>query len=450
MQLNILNNKPANKCIEIVRRLIGEASFKDRHRKNAKQFTRECTLSFPVLVLFLLRKSVKSMQKRLHEFLLELTGSATLLMVGGGAVTKARAKLEASAYVELNEEGPLKCFYEPENEEQVQRWYGHRLLGIDGSKTRLPKSQELGKAFGWVQTSNQHGIKDEYPEGRMSVLYDVLNEMGLEGKLVSSTIGETELALEHLAKVSPGDVLLTDRGYSGFRWFVEVLQREAHFVCRCSESSFSLVDELFARDQAGVSVIVDLVAQKNLRPELRRDKLPTTTKVRFVSVRLSTGELEVLATSLLDESKYPTEDFSELYWKRWGHETYYGRVKGALDLENFSGKTEDAIAQDFQALVFLANLETMLIGPVEQQLAERSTRLKNPVQVNRSDSLHGVKCRTLDLLASDLPVEEVIKELTVWFMSNPVTVRKKRKVPRRKFSANRSYHFQKRVRKITY
>ena len=44
--------------------------------------------------------------------------------------------------------------------------------------------------------------------------------------------------------------------------------------------------------------------------------------------RLATGELEVLVTTLLDETTYPTQEFKELYHYRWGIETYYGAWKG--------------------------------------------------------------------------------------------------------------------------
>ena len=45
-------------------------------------------------------------------------------------------------------------------------------------------------------------------------------------------------------------------------------------------------------------------------------------KVRLVRVRLSTGEWEVLVTSLLDEARYPNAEFLALYGKRWGIETF--------------------------------------------------------------------------------------------------------------------------------
>src|ERR1022692_3735676 len=46
-------------------------------------------------------------------------------------------------------------------------------------------------------------------------------------------------------------------------------------------------------------------------------------RMRFVSLRLPSGELEVLATSLLEEERYPTEELLTVYHWRWGHETFY-------------------------------------------------------------------------------------------------------------------------------
>ena len=56
-------------------------------------------------------------------------------------------------------------------------------------------------------------------------------------------------------------------------------------------------------------------------------------------------ELEVLVTSLLDEAAYPTQEFLTVYDKRWKQETYYGMLKGRLDLENWSGQSAEAVRQ---------------------------------------------------------------------------------------------------------
>ena len=218
------------------------------------------------------------------------------------------------------------------------------------------------------------------------------------------------------------------------------------YVARCSCGSFAVVQELFRKNRAGRSIMVKLFAPPNERAELQRQGLPLMQVVRFVSLRLSTGELEVLATSLLGERKYPTEDFQALYHRRWNHETFYGVMKGRLDLENFSGQTPEAVRQDFHSTLLLCNLESVLTASTDAALQTQSTDHDHPKQVNRAVSFHALKDQLLPLLYSDLPAAVVIGKLQQWFAGSPVSVRESRKVQRMKFSWPRSYHFQRRVK----
>jgi hypothetical protein len=174
---------------------------------------------------------------------------------------------------------------------------------VDSSLVRLPGPAAVGDKFGWVQCANHHGPLERYPQGRVSVLYDLLNEVALEARLVASTVAETELAHQHLACVQPGDVVLNDRGFTGYRWLVAVRAAGAHFVSRCSRGSFAAVQRLFARNEAGVSVEVRLQAPPDVRAECRAQGWPLELRVRLVTVRLKSGELEVLVTSLLEASR---------------------------------------------------------------------------------------------------------------------------------------------------
>ena len=67
-----------------------------------KTFTRQRQLTFPLLMLFVLQQTVKSIQRHLHEFLDELAQGQLFEPVTSGAVTHARAKLKESAFSELN------------------------------------------------------------------------------------------------------------------------------------------------------------------------------------------------------------------------------------------------------------------------------------------------------------------------------------------------------------
>jgi hypothetical protein len=244
--------------------------------------------------------------------------------------------------------------------------------------------------------------------------------------------------------------LLCDRGYAGYFWFAIMLARGVEFVVRCSQGSFGAVQMLFARDKAGVSKQVTLSASNELKRELLQAGLPLTLRVRLVTVRLSTGELEVLATSLLDRQRYPTRDFAQVYHWRWGIETYYGRLKGRLELEHWSGKTEEAIQQDFNAAVFVSNLESVVCRPAEQVIEEQTAHRKFPAQLNRAVCLHTIKNQIITLLSGRQPVAKVLRRLQGLFMANPVSVRAERIVPRRKIPTGQAYHYQRNVRKVVF
>jgi hypothetical protein len=436
--------------IEALRAKLRDQNFLARHRVRPQDFTRQRQLTFPLLMLFLLQQTIKSIQRHLHEFLDELAQGEIFEPLTSGAVTHARAKLKESAFTELNRDCVLPTVYGPEH--PIRRWRGHRLMGVDGSLVRLPESEELGQTFGWKEASNQHGSTGtRYPEARLSVVYDLLNRIGLDARLEPSTVGEVALALQQLEHLQPGDAEVNDRGFTGYLYLASVAQQGRHFIARCSTGSFLAAQEMFRLNKANQSKEVWLFAPPDQKAQCQRLGLPLKMRVRFVSLRLPGGELEVLATSLLDEALYPTEEFLTVYHWRWGHETFHLMLKGRLELENFSGRTVEAIRQDTQAAVLLANLESVLSEPTQAALREESTPETQSRQVNRSNSYHALKDQVLDLLYRDIPVPMVISKLMKLFKGSPVAVRPNRKVPRRrKPSFHRSYHFQRRVKKTVF
>lgn len=438
------------KLIEALRAKLHAQDFLARHRVRPQDFTRQRQLTFPVLMLFVLQQTIKSLQRHLNEFLNELASGGIFESVTAGALTHARAKLKNGAFIELNRDCVLPTIYS--SERPVRRWRTHRLIGIDSSLLRLPDSQELGAAFGWKEAANQHGATGtRFAEARLSVIYDLLNDAGLDCRVEPSTLGEVQLAMEQLQHLQQGDVAINDRGFTGFVYLASVVQRGAHAIGRCSTGSFRCAQELFRLNRTNQSRIVWLFAPPDQKAQCRRLGLPLKLKARFVSVRLPTGELEVLVTTLLDETAYPTEEFLEVYHYRWGHETFHLMLKGRLELENFSGRTTEAVRQDVQAAVLLANLETLLSEPAQSALEQQRTPESQPLRVNRSNSYHGLKLKLLELLYSDTPPAVVLSKLMVFFQGSPVATRPERQAERRrKPSFNRSYHFQRRVKKLVF
>lgn len=445
------NGGPVVTFIESLRRRLCDGGFSVSHRVRPEDFTRERQLTFPLVMLCTVQKTVKSLQRHLHEFLDELADGELFAPVTASAWTHARAKLRHTAFIALNRECVLPFVYGEASASGLRRWRGHRLLGIDSSVVRLPNGPEMLEQFTPVEVTNNHGkTGTSYPEGRISVVYDLLNRVGVDARLEPSQLGEVALAIEQLVHAGPGDLTLSDRGFTGYRYLAWHQHLGVDFVARCSGRSFLAARELLRKNRAGRSGVVKLFAPREERAELAALGVPLELTVRFVSVRLPTGALEVLATSLQDEKKYPTRDFLALYHRRWEHETFYGVMKGRLDLENFSGLTPEAVRQDFHSTVLLCNIESVLTAGADAAVPEPTAPPQPPQQVNRAVSFHALKHPLLPLLYSDVPVERVLEKLQSWFAGARVSERPGRAVPRRTLSRPRSYPFQRHVKKSVF
>jgi hypothetical protein len=448
MQKHLSDRAFSERVIETIRQVLGRASFRDQHKRRPQDFTRQRHFCFARTLVFLLQKTVRSVQLHLHEFFDRL--GEKWQPVTASAWSQARLKLCHTAFIELNQRAILEPVYAVGSAFEVKRWRGHRLVGIDSSLLHLPNTEELGGEFGWVACQNQEGPCGRYAQGRLSVLTDVLNRLALQTLLVGWETGERALAVEHLSALGPQDIGLLDRGFASYELFARFIGRQRHFVCRCAKSSFGEVNRLFAENRAGQSVVVELRPPNGTVGEIRAAGLPERITVRLVTLRLSTGELEVLATNLLDEQRYEVAALGELYHYRWGIETYYGLLKSRLDLENFTGRSPEAVRQDVYATIFLSNLESVLTRPTQRQMMNSSPQRQHPCQVNRAVSFHALKLHIIELLLSQEPPQQVLQKLQRLFAGAPITARPGRTVPRKKVSAWRSYWFQRHVRKSVF
>lgn len=441
----------SEQAVETVRHQLNALEFIQTHRSKEKAFMRERKLPFRYVALLLMQKTVRSVQLHLHDFLDRLLGPLGDLSISNSAWTQARAKFKHTAFIALNEQAILQLAYAPESDFEVRRWWGFRVMGVDSSGVRLPPAKELGEEFGWRTAENSKGQWGRYPEARLSGVYDVLNELMVDARLERWEVGERALAEEQLEQMAEEDMLFVyDRGYACYRLFAWHVKRKRPFVCRCAKGTFEIANRLFKENIAGRSVKVTLRPPNGTVGEVRAAGLPEAIEIRFVTVRLKTGELEVLATSLLDEQAYPTQGFGELYWLRWGIETYYGLIKSRLELEKFTGKTVEAVRQDVFATIFLSNFETLVRRPMEQQLTARSQGRKYDYQVNRAVSFHALKMRMIELLLSQKPAQEVVAQVQQLLLGNPVSIRKNREAPRRKRSGWRSYQYQRNIHKSVF
>jgi hypothetical protein len=392
-----------------------------------------------VLVL-VMRHSVKSLQNAVNEAMTWLG----LPPVTASAYSQARYKLKHTAFIELNQAAVVDNLY---GDSDYQRYWGFRVLAVDGSKLVLPDTGAIREEFGTVAWTNGKTaeIQGERPYALASVLYDVLNRVALDATLGEAKAYEIDLAVAHLPHTRAGDLLTMDRNYPSYRMLAELGRHGRDFAVRCSAASFAEARRML-KGEGAASQVVTLTPCAGQLAAIRGLGLPLSLTVRFVRVLLTTGEYEVLVTSLQDAYLYPTEGFLELYRLRWGIESFYGLLKTRLGLENFTGTGAEAVRQDFHAAVYLSGLESLLTDTAQAMLDAKATQY--PQAVNRAVSFNALKNAALDLLLDGgLETDALLEQLTDLFLTNPCLERGHRNPPRKNTSARALLSFHKRQKK---
>jgi len=131
-------------------------------------------------------------------------------------------------------------------------------------------------------------------------------------------------------------------------------------------------------------------------------------------------------SSLLDCTKYRTEIFKELYFQRWGVETFFDELKNKLRVETFSGYTNQSILQDFFAALFVSNVQTLIVSELTDEINEQKKENKYKYKVNSNLSYGFLKNRIITLFFSNNDMDKTIEELKSLFSKHLVPIRPNR------------------------
>ena len=118
-----------------------------------------------------------------------------------------------------------------------------------------------------------------------------MNHVAVDAWLGKATAYEVDVAIDHLKKTQPEDLIIADRGYASYFFLARLSQADRDFVIRCSSGSFKVATAMRS-GEGEASQRVTLVAPQP-KKELKELGLPHRLPVRLVRVLLDTGEYEV-------------------------------------------------------------------------------------------------------------------------------------------------------------
>jgi hypothetical protein len=292
------------------------------------------------LVLNLVRPGERvGYQKVIDRFFSE-TGLAFSLDLGvkppdKSAFQRARQKIPAKIFQILFTTAVDYAQSLAEQHDQLT-WNGFRVYAIDGTKKTLPASDELSDMF----EAPRHAY---FPQMAIGVLFDVLAKLPLNYLRAPFNTSERIMALELLEELGPGDLLLLDRGYPGYRLLHAIITRGADFLVRLPQNGlFREARNFLAHGKRDGKITIDPPAAL-LR---KHPDLPPLT-LRLVKVALpGCAPDAVFLTTLLDSKKFPRRALRNLYHHRWAEEEFFKTIKAHLRAEEFRGKTVQFIDQE--------------------------------------------------------------------------------------------------------
>jgi hypothetical protein len=285
-----------------------------------------------------------------------------------------------------------------------------------------------------------------------SQLVDVISGIVLHALLSPYTTCERNLASHHInyliskrneiAKLA-NSIILFDRGYPSIFLITKLHYNKIEYLMRSSTGFLKIINDFVSSGKIDGIIEINLKkVSKSDREEILREcpglDLSKKILIRVIVVTLSTGEKETLLTSLLDKKKYKYEKFKEFYSLRWGAETIYGFEKVRWEIENFSGKSQIAVEQDYFASILNFNMTTVLALEAKKELDKSKDveHRKYEYEINYSIALAYMKNRFMRALFDpDIKPKKFCLEIKALMKKNLEPKR-----PGRKFEHKRKYH----------
>ena len=387
-----------------VKKEVKSESYKERNKTAKKHFTRSRKLGFVAIIMFLLNLVKKAVQIELDKYM-EIQKKKE--RISQQALSKARQHIRPEAFKEILEISQNKAM----KSDELKRYKGYRLFGIDGTLLNIEHTSELTAHFGI--------IKNKGCRARASILCELSDGIIIDASLEKFATGERQLALRHIKKFSnikgEKDILIFDRGYISRELIAEMTEVGINFIIRVPRKYNTEIDKTNKAD-----FFVTLKYEKK------------NYNVRVIKVDLE-SEPEVLITNL-PETEFKAHEFKSLYFKRWPIETKYNMLKNKLKIETLSGKTLISLYQDFYAIMFISNIVSMAKMSSDEIISEdnEDKELKYEYKTNENVLINKLKDRLVLALLTDNDKKSIriINSIVKDAAKNRIPIKPNRRFPR--------------------
>jgi Insertion element 4 transposase N-terminal/Transposase DDE domain len=200
-------------------------------------------------------------------------------------------------------------------------WYrGWRLVAVDGTVFDLPDTAANAEFYGRPGTSRGQG-RSAYPQARVAALVECGTHAVFAAEVGPLSLHETAVAKPLFSALSPGMLVLADRGFCGFDLWRAAKAGGADLLWRLR----SVVVLPVVEPLADGSYLSQIVATRD--KHRRSDPEPVRVIEYCLGPPGGSGTVFRLITSILDPEQAPAGELAALYAQRWEIENTLDEIK---------------------------------------------------------------------------------------------------------------------------
>ena len=216
--------------------------------------------------------------------------------------------------------------------------FKHKLLSLDSTVIPLCLS-----VFDWAHYKRAKGAVK---------LHMVLDHDGYLPSYAVLSEGKTaDITMAKTMTFAAGTMLVFDRGYTDYQWWLKLTRQNVHFVTRLKDSAeYSIVEPRAALPGTRDEVIL-LAAQEKLGSEAHLRRIEIWLEDKQDTIVFLTNNMKLAATTI-----------AEIYKERWQIELFFKALKQSLRIKTFVGTSENAVqTQIWTALISLLLIKYLQI-----------------------------------------------------------------------------------------
>ena len=265
-----------------------------------------------------------------------------------------------------------------------------RVIVVDGTGLSMPDTLENQAV--WPQSATQKPGCG-FPSARVCACFSLASGSLLSYEIGSKKNHELPLFRKQWKTFRPGDIFLGDKGFCSYYDLVKLKEQGVDSVITLARRK--PVSKSKCLKVLGLNDLLIKWDRPNYTPQLSYSRetmaqLPEELMLRQIRVVVDqpgfrTKEFYIV-TTLLDPSKYPSEEIAGLYLKRWDVELFFRDIKITMGMDVLRCQTPDMIRKEILMNFIAYNCVRRLMYEAanKAEVAVRLVSFKGRLQAIRS------------------------------------------------------------------